>query len=266
MLRNFLSRLLALLRSHVANSRKRLRRLRVRCVDWTKRLRVRSRYSAMRFWGATREGGSDSIRFDRFGLANCEIRYINLRHRQDRNRRIRNEFRRLGIETPTRIEAFTENYGALGCAKSHVEALMTPAEDHKLLMICEDDLIFSSARTEIDAHVEAFRKDHGVDILCLAYNLVAPPIRASEELSLTTGTQTTACYLVKERARLTLLAVFEQSVQELSTGSDARKSAIDVSWRRLQSGVLVFGVPNRRLCSQGASYSDVERRVVDYGV
>ncbi len=120
-------RLLALRRRQVANLQERLRALRVSLDNRAKRLRVRSRYAVMRFWGASREGGSDSIRADRFGLANCEIRYINLRHRQDRNRRIRNEFRRLGIDTPTRIEAFRENYGALGCAKSHVEALRTPA-------------------------------------------------------------------------------------------------------------------------------------------
>lgn len=266
MRKNFPSRLLALAHGRPENLRRQLRRLRVQFIHRTRRLRVWSRYVAMRGLGALTDISKGSTGPDRVGLLNCEVRYINLRHRQDRDRRIRSEFRRLGIKTFTRIEAFRENYGALGCAKSHVDALGTPAADDKLLMVCEDDLVFSSSRTEIDAHIEAFRRDSGVDVLCLAYNLGAPPIAVSDELSLTTDTQTTACYLVKERARRTLSAVFEDSVLELSAGSEAAKSAIDVSWKRLQSGTLVFGVPNSRLCKQGASYSDVEQRVVDYGV
>lgn len=262
----FDKRLLTLPSSQIVMFHKHLLAVRARLRETLKRFSLISKYCFMRGMGTLANISSGPVRSDSVGLASCDIRYINLHHRRDRNRRIRKQFRNLGVEKLNRIEAYSESYGALGCAKSHVQALQTPAPEGKMLMVCEDDLVFSSVRSEVDACIEAFRKDPGVDILCLAFNLGSPPIRVAAELSLTTDTQTTACYLVKERARSLLLATFDDSVERLSAGSPASESAIDVLWKRLQSGALVYGVPNRRLCNQGASFSDVEQRIVDYGV
>lgn len=200
------------------------------------------------------------------GVDRCDVRYINLKNRTDRRENIELEFRHLDLEGATRVAASKRKNGALGCAISHVKALETPATAGKALMICEDDLEFLVPRAQLDKVIESFLSDPGLDVLCLAFNVSNPPTRISRCLALSPNVQTTACYVVKESARSHLLRTFSESVSELSAGSPASNSAIDMKWKSLQRGVLFFAVPARRVCRQGAFYSDIEKKFVDYGV
>lgn len=200
------------------------------------------------------------------GLERCEARFINLAHRRDRLLSVQRQFEKIGISGAERIDAHHHENGALGCAVSHIEALRRPAAPGKVLMVCEDDLVFEATGPELSAYVEEFFANPVLDVLCLAYNLGEAPTRVSRRLSITRNTQTTACYLVKEKARATVLAVFEESEFELRNGKAAGDAAIDVLWKKLQSGKLFFAIPNRRLGHQAPSFSDVEGRFVDYEV
>lgn len=199
------------------------------------------------------------------GLDGCEVLYINLKHRTDRRVSIEEQLEKLGVTNPRRIEGRRNKNGALGCAMSHVAALQSPGNHGGLLMVCEDDLIFTATRAAIDDCIKAFVGNPALDVLCLSHNLGEAPSRVSRLLSITKNTQTTACYVVKERARQDLLESFEGSALELSAGSDVRFAAIDVRWKSLQVQNVFFAVPNFPICHQGPAYSDIENRFVDYG-
>lgn len=90
-----------------------------------------------------------------YGLARCEVRYINLRRRKDRRDLIEGELGKLGVANFSRIEAIEEEMGILGCGRSHVLALEERTEKD-CLMVCEDDLMFVSDSESISEIVQEF--------------------------------------------------------------------------------------------------------------
>lgn len=200
------------------------------------------------------------------GLDRCEIRFINLASRPDRRESVEAQFSKLNISSFERFDAIAEVNGPLGCARSHVAVLETPAAHGKVLMICEDDIVFESDRHEIDPLIDEFLDNPSLDVLCLAFNLATRPHWVSPFLGITDDTQTTALYLCKERARIPIREVFLDSVADLARGRSGSRAAIDQKWKRLQRGRLFFSVPRVRVARQSAGYSDIEKRFTDYGV
>ena len=134
------------------------------------------------------------------GLDRCEIHYINLKHREDRRAEIQSEFKALGVTRFARFEAIADANGALGCAKSH-ETVLSSASilEDQLLMICEDDCQFIADRAAIDAAIEEFFFNPHLDVLCLAYN-AENGFAISQNLMITSDTQTMSCYILKAPA------------------------------------------------------------------
>lgn len=200
-----------------------------------------------------------------YGLARCEVRYINLRRRKDRRDLIEGELGNVGVANFSRIEAIEEEMGILGCGRSHILALEEQTEKD-CLMVCEDDLMFVSDAETISEIVQEFLERPELDVLCLANNSMSRPVAVSMGLAISDDIQTTACYLVKESGRRLLLDAFGESVEALLAGVDPKKAALDRMWKKLQSGVLIFAVPRANLAVQRPGFSDIAREVVDYGV
>jgi glycosyl transferase family 25 len=199
------------------------------------------------------------------GLASCDVIYINLDHREDRRHHIESELARLGIDNYTRLSAVRKEYGALGCALSHLKALGDwQAAPGRLLMVCEDDCTFLAERQAVEGLIEGFARDPRLEVLCLAYNN-ANEFRISEKFCITSDTQTTACYVVKPSILSDLRHAIEKSVRGLEAGNDVTVSAVDIVWKELQQQRL-FCFPVARAAAQVESYSDIEGRVTDYGV
>ena len=205
------------------------------------------------------------LRPGRRGLERCETVYINLARRLDRRASIEQLFAETNIEA-SRIEAISAVPGALGCAQSHVKALSSPVVRNSPIMVCEDDLVFAVARQEIDRTVEEFLRNSALDVLCLAYNLQSQPVPVSERLMITDNTQTTACYVVKWHAVEAVRLCFLESVDELMSGADTKTASIDIAWKKLQAGKLIFAVPRAQLAFQRPGFSDIVGNFVDYGV
>lgn len=199
------------------------------------------------------------------GLADCDIFYINLKHRLDRKSKIEREFKRIGVSHAVRFDAIKNSNGALGCAQSH-HALLNcyDVNRKKLLMICEDDCEFTADRLYIDELLKEFVSNQQYDVLCLAYNH-RNSMQLNQRLKFTSDTQTTACYILKPHMVSEMLAVAEDSVSRLIQGQPKNKAAIDVVWKKLQKS-YVFVLPTKRIARQFASYSDVEKVSVEYGV
>ena len=136
------------------------------------------------------------------GLERCDIHYINLNHRADRRAEMQSEFKALGVTRFARFEAIADANGALGCAKSH-EAVLSSASisEDQLVMICEDDCQFIADRAAIDAAIEEFYYNPHLSVLCLAYN-AENEFSISQNLMITSDTQTMSCYILKASAML----------------------------------------------------------------
>ena len=199
------------------------------------------------------------------GLDRCEIHYINLKHRADRRAEILSEFKALGVAHFTRFDAIVDANGALGCAKSH-EAVLSSASisQDQLFMICEDDCQFIADRAAIDAAVEEFFYTPHLDVLCLAYN-AENGFAISQNLMITSDTQTMSCYILKASAIAELLDCIRFSVENLSRGGAGFDYAIDQVWKRLQRQMF-FALTMDRFARQRPSFSDIEQSHQNYGL
>ena len=199
------------------------------------------------------------------GLDRCEIHYINLKHREDRRAEIQSEFKALGVTPFARFEAIADANSALGCAKSH-ETVLSSASilEDQLLMICEDDCQFIADRAAIDAAIEEFFFNPHLDVLCLAYN-AENGFAISQNLMITSDTQTMSCYILKAPATAPVLDSVRFSVDNLSRGGAGYDYAIDRVWKRLQRQMF-FALTKDHFARQRPSFSDIEKSHQDYGL
>lgn len=196
--------------------------------------------------------------------------FINLASRPDRRLEVTRELARVGLASIVcRFEGIKDSNGALGCAKSHIsllEHLARESKDAVAYFVCEDDLEFVAAREKIWIAIEEFLWHSPLDVFCIANHTLGSQVSFSENLNVANGIQTTAGYLVKIDSVERLLAAFRKSENLLKQGIDPELAAIDMVWKRLQKRQLLFCVPKTRLARQRASFSDIEKRVTDYGV
>ena len=205
------------------------------------------------------------------------IIYINLDRRGDRKARVEQELARmdlvfvrfpavdgrlLGLDGQNTLEA-----SSLACAMSH-RAVLRSEESHwaQATMVVEDDLVFVCSQEELRGLMEDFLLDDRVDVLCIANNTPGQPRPISKRLAISRHVSTTACYVVKERARHLLAQSFHESVELLLEGESVQRASIDQHWKKLQRNRLVFAVPRRRIAVQGRSYSDITGKVEDRGI
>ena len=100
-------------------------------------------------------------------------------------------------------------------------------------MICEDDCQFIADRAAIDAAIEEFYYNPHLSVLCLAYN-AENEFSISQNLMITSDTQTMSCYILKASAIAELLESVRFSVDNLSRGGAGFDYAIGRVWKRLQ--------------------------------
>lgn len=198
-------------------------------------------------------------------IEDCEIVYINLKHRTDRNMEIIDEFNLLNIGGFKRFNAIRNSDGLIGCASSHVEVLKQfKSSNKKLLMVCEDDLKFLTSISEINELINEFYNNERLSVLCLASNHFNS-IEISSKLSLTTDSQTTSCYLVKKSYIDELISIFSLSKKMLEAKIPSEYGALDMIWK-INQNKSFFVVPNKKIAFQRESFSDIERKNVNYRV
>jgi GR25 family glycosyltransferase involved in LPS biosynthesis len=196
-------------------------------------------------------------------LEHCNIVYINLAHRTDRRAEAENELDKIGATDWTRFEAIPDADGSIGCSMSHLAVLETYVPTKDLLMIMEDDCEFIVDRKEIDDVIRHFVCSNA-SVLCLAYNARQfSPI--DEKIQRAYNTQTHGCYIMKPSIRPIIKSTFVDSISMLQQGMRRNLSCGDRVWFREQER-YIWAVPINRAARQRASYSDIEKRMVDYGV
>ena len=232
----------------------------LRAGFWRSVLKIRLRLRK-KLWN-TRRSDSNKIEF-----AGLPILLINLDHRADRLRNATVFFEKIEANRFERISAVQTIDGRLGCIASHLQALnIAIARQYEAVMICEDDIELVAPPEQVSATVKEFMLSSELDVLCLSFNLRSPSVPFSDILSLTTDTQTASCYLVKRSAFHVLQARFSKSLVKVAGGKSPLRYMHDMYWKRDQKRSLIFAHPPDRAVKQSRSYSDLEQKIVDYGV
>jgi glycosyl transferase family 25 len=196
------------------------------------------------------------------------VYYINLAHRTDRREQIESELDALKWrEIAVRVEAVHRpERGALGCLLSHITALRMFLEEPAEItsaVILEDDCMFRpDALTEINAFLAEHRPSDW-DVLMLASNTWAEETYKPYATKILNA-QTAAAYAITRPFAKSLLAYWERTVPFFEF-KEVKYPQCDMTWKILQP-------QNRWYCllpkaaTQRQSYSDIENRVVFYGV
>jgi glycosyl transferase family 25 len=174
-----------------------------------------------------------------------------------------------------RLPAVADEFGAVGCGKSHVVALADAfaRQSAPYCMVLEDDFNFLRPASDLFSALGRMRAS-GLqwDVLLLSATEVKPidqPPEAPFLLRVFEG-QTTSGYIVNRPYLPKLISCFSETVAQLERfrDVDARayivsRFAIDIAWKQLQRRDRWF-IANPSFGHQRAGYSDIEGKVEDY--
>ena len=208
------------------------------------------------------------------------VKIINLAHRQDRKDECRKEMAAIGWSEADysffNARQMPDSPGR-GCALSHGAAIadFLFTDDKPFLLVLEDDFTIRAGADFLAALEAAINQSGFWDVFLLAHNAAVPIARTPmADVFRVIHAQTTSAYLVGRLYASRLMEIFFRSAEmqnrTRNIPSPAREAAdilfrCDIMWKQLQI--------NDRFCSQipalttqRASYSDVEKKMVDYGV
>lgn len=203
-----------------------------------------------------------------------KILYINLKHREDRNKSILTNLKEynFNMKKVHRINGVLHKLcGHIGCGKSHIKAIkLAIKNDWSNVMILEDDFVFDCDKHEL---FEKLNKVKSIEWDLLMLTGAHKIVDKSEYdfLERVKRCTVTAGYIVRKHYYQTLLSNFEESVtlmeQELENHINKCNkdnipvtklhycSAIDQNWRTLQERDI-FYLCKPYLGNQNDSYSD----------
>jgi GR25 family glycosyltransferase involved in LPS biosynthesis len=197
------------------------------------------------------------------------IFYINLEKRLDRKEHFLNEIIHL-CKDPSkiiRIDAVYDKVGAIGATKSHIKTLETFMDNPlwKTCIIFEDDFTFydSSIENNNNKLSTIFTEFPDWGIIYLSTNqLRQPPTETSnKEILKVNYTQTASGYIIKKEYANDLCNNFKESKELLTNCWDPENYALDTYWNKLSMNRYCF---RDNIGYQYSSFSDIEKRVVDY--
>ena len=187
-----------------------------------------------------------------------KIIYINLKHRQDREKGLLETLKNIDIpqEKLHKIDAeLTLICGHLGCGLSHIKALEYAIQNnYNQVLILEDDFRFTQSKDYINTNLNKLFKNNDWDVALFTYGHHYPLINIDnpdlEKFKKITGGTTASGYIVKNHFFNILLKVFRESVEKIKKEMDTHiqdcnnknipitkmlyASAIDVEWHSLQ--------------------------------
>lgn len=202
------------------------------------------------------------------------ILYINIEHRTDRKEHILNEIHKLCKDDTKihRIDAcYMKEFGALGCCKSHIKAhdLILEHPEWKKVLVLEDDFTFND-NPNIEELFRKFLDNFKTwDIFLPSFNNNSYDFRSKKthlkEYIRISGSRTASSYLIQTEYVWLLRENFKASEALLEKHGNQTDFCCDIYWKKLQKAGNWFA-HNPPLGLQYRSYSDIEGRVVYYGV
>jgi glycosyl transferase family 25 len=185
-----------------------------------------------------------------------KIVYINLDNRLDRREQIEEELQVFSPDKVQRFSAIKHDNGAIGCTMSHIAVLeMAIREGWKNVLIVEDDMAWKNYDNGVEILNKLVKSKYDV-IMLGGYS-----INYNTETHKLISAQTTTSYIVNEHYYGKLLNNFKEGLIKFQISKVAKEHAIDQYWKTLQVKDNWYIV---ELCIQRPSYSDIERKNVDY--
>ena len=204
------------------------------------------------------------------GFSNFDlVYYINLNHRTDRLNHITNEIKKTNIDESKvhRIEAIYDEFGALGCSKSHCVALdnfINSPETNQTCVILEDDFEFTQPQNIVNDLIDnVFTNDvKDFDVLMLSSNTAVELYTEFNFVTKIIAAQTTSGYVVSRKFAPILLKNYKEGAEGLSV-SRSPHHCIDIYMMQLQPNSKWLCL-SPKIGKQMESYSDIEKCNTDY--
>jgi len=193
------------------------------------------------------------------------IFYINLDRREDRRELIEKELIKMDlISKAERFPAIEHVKGYVGCSYSHLECIKLAKErKYKNILIFEDDFEFIVTKDYFYKKMEILINEEW-DVLFLSYK--SKKFKKIDENKLKfICTITASGYIIKEHYYDKLIDLYEQAVIKLIKTNNRNLYANDTCWRDLILKDEWYGIIDR-IGKQRPSYSDLEKRMVNYGI
>ena len=203
------------------------------------------------------------------------IIYINLDKRKDRRKAFEAAMAAQGIANTSyvRISATVDKKGAIGCLISHINALKYAAKHFKgeNVIVFEDDVVFRMNRSETRRRLETFWANAEMsanwNVLMFAKHVVRKGSGWSSVPGVVriTNALTASAFVTNAAYVHRLLARKEQGLHYMKMFGYAEWFRNDQYIRPLQAKGFWYAF-DPPLCKQYKSYSDIERKVVNYKV
>jgi GR25 family glycosyltransferase involved in LPS biosynthesis len=198
-----------------------------------------------------------------------KVYYINLDHRIDRKEHILNELKNIGFSDDKiiRFSAISHQLGCIGCGLSHINVLKDALNNgYKNIIVFEDDFKFIINNNEFNSLLNQFiTENNNYKICLLAYNLIKGE-QINDYLIEAHRCQTTSGYLINHTFMTDLINTFTEAVNGLLQGKPIPIYAIDMFMMRHQGKNKQFYAIKPKMGVQITSYSDIEKRITNYGV
>lgn len=196
------------------------------------------------------------------------IYYINLEQRTDRNTHFLKEIEKMNFDKNKihRFNAFKHDKGYIGCAMSHIGVLKDAIKNnYKHILVFEDDFEFIINKDVFNNKINWFFDNYNDYNICLlSYNLIGFNKINSEIIEINNAFCASG-YLLNHKFMLTLLNCFENALIDLNNNLPQWQAAIDVKWKQLQGKNKKFYGFASKMGIQMSSYSDIEKKCVNYG-
>ena len=198
-----------------------------------------------------------------------KIFYINLKKRVDRDENMKKQLSIFPQDKILRFDAIEEKNGAVGCLKSHIKMIEYALENcpRQNIMICEDDIDFLESPLN---YINDFFKNPELliiwDVIMLSHNTQKQENTKYNNIIRLRESQTSACYIINYRYINTLLNIYKNSLKNYEiSGLWKEEYCSDQCWKKLQIKDNWYTF-KKRICKQIESYSDIEKKIVYYGV
>lgn len=190
--------------------------------------------------------------------------YINLDHRTDRNDHILNQFNKFNISNYERINAIQEDFGAIGCSRSHIVAIEKFINsDEEVCFVLEDDFQFVISPDRYNDLLHKLETSNiDWNIVLLAGNVLQAS-GYNEFLRTCLNAQTTSGYMLHKKFANLLLSNY---IEGLNLLIEFKKShfCIDRYWKKLQKPRYNWFIFNPKCGKQLSGFSDIEHKKTNY--
>lgn len=190
--------------------------------------------------------------------------YINLDERTDRRVNAEKEFKKIGIDSPTRFKAIKLANGALGCSMSHLKCLdLAKTNNFDNILICEDDIEFLDPELFLSQLKKFMESNDRWDVVLIAGNNMIPYVPVNETCIKIYNCQTTTGYIVKKTYYDTLIQNYKEGISKLLKDPTNNDYKIDKYWlnlQRIHKWYLIIPLT----IVQREDYSDIEQKVTNF--